>query len=277
MNANIYYLLIAFLPALTYLSIIYLRTNRLVDLRKSLNFFFYGFSSIILIFGILTIFPRLQDYIEFKEYITPSYGFFQRFSLPTPTEWAEVFRNFVQIGLVEELSKFTMFFIGLCLLKRETRPNTLFSYMFYSCIVATGFGMVENFLYFTRFAPYSSEHEMMNLICVRSAFSVVLHLEAGLIIGYFYAVSTVFSSWFKKVGWVVLGLILATIQHGLFNYQLSIFERFTFYGIDIMTASIIIIGLGLCYTMANDLAKRDGDKDKLWSIKKHVFNEGDKS
>lgn len=263
----------AFLPALIYLSIIYLRTNLLIDLRKSLNFFFYGFSSVILIFGILTIFPRLQEYIEFKDYITPNFGLFQRFSEPVATEWAKVFREFIQIGLVEELSKFTMFFIGISLLKKESRPNSLFSYMFYSCIVATCFGMVENFIYFTRFAPYASEHEMMNLICLRSSFSVVLHMEAGLIIGYFYAISTVFSNWFKKIGWVILGLILAAIQHGAFNYQLTIFERFTFYGIDIMTASIIITGLGLCYVMANDLVKRDGDQDKLWSMKKHIFNE----
>lgn len=282
MKENLFYLFAAFVPALIYLSLIYLRTNLLIDLRKSLNFFFYGFSSVLFIFAIFKIAPDIQTYIEYYE-VAPKINdpfnlFFKEFYLPaSPTEFAVVFQNFIQVGLLEEVTKFIFFVLGLRLLKKESRPNTLFSYMFYSCIVAAGFGMVENFIYFTSYATSYTYNQMSDLILSRSSYSVVLHMEAGLIIGYFYAISTLFKNWLAKIGWGTLGIVLATVLHGLFNYQFDFWDRPFWLGIDVLTASVVCIGLLLCYIMAGDLAKRDGDRDKLWSLKGKIFDDKEKT
>jgi RsiW-degrading membrane proteinase PrsW (M82 family) len=261
-------LTIAFVPALMYLATIYLRTNRLIDLQKALAFFFFGFCSILVVLGTHMIFPEILEYISYDVIPQPkSFNPYWFFNQSTPTAIAYIVHDFVQVALTEELAKFSMFFVGLWLLKKKARPNTLFSYMFYACVVGASFGMIENFVYFYNYSSSLTEEDLVSLMFSRSAYSVVLHMIVGMITGYFYALSTVVTDWKNKIGLVMSGILASTIIHGFFNYQLNHFPRYEFTGIDLVTLGIIASSLYLCYAMANDLAKRDGESDQLISFK----------
>jgi len=249
-------LIIAFVPALIYISIIYLRTNKLIDLQKALAFFFFGFCSILFLIAIQILCPSIS-YINYLD---------QNLE---PTFFSYLFFYFIQVGFTEELSKFTMFFIGLWLLKKKNRPNTLFSYMFYSCIVGASFGMIENFVYFIRSSKLelTTENSLIVLMIERSSYPIILHMTTGLIAGYFYALSTLFKKWVVKIGLVLIGIGFASLIHGFYNYQLKFFELIEFYSVDVTTAIILISSLYMCYAMANELASRDKVYEKLISFK----------
>ena len=197
-------LIIAFVPALIYLALIYLRTNRLVDIQKALAFFFFGFCSILVMLGTHMIFPEILGYISYTEISQPkSFTLYWPLNQSVPTEIAYIVHDFVQVALVEELAKFSMFFVGLWLLKKKDRPNTLFSYMFYSCVVGASFGMIENFVYFYNYSSSLTEEGLVSLMFSRSAYSVVLHMIVGMITGYLYALSTKAVLWVNKISLVL--------------------------------------------------------------------------
>ena len=84
--------------------------------------------------------------------------------------------SFIQVGLIEELSKF----FGFRIIEKK---NTPIDTMIYCGITALGFSFVENITYLL--------NNNIEIIFIRSTMSMILHLTCGLLMGYFIAVGRI--------------------------------------------------------------------------------------
>jgi RsiW-degrading membrane proteinase PrsW (M82 family) len=205
------YLLLAFLPVLFYIGVIW-STQPIgsINFRNSLHHFLSGIISIGLIFTYFRIFPGCQKLLN----INP--------------QWSYLFFSFIQIALVEEISKFISFRIG-----ETVRGETSVFYdkpiatMFYCGITGLGFAFIENVTYAMQYGG--------DVLLVRSFVAMLLHFLCGMIMGYWvsssrmptkiknrslFEVMCVNYPNFKKVGYYIIGIICAVFIHGLYDYNL---------------------------------------------------------
>lgn len=165
------------------------------------------------------------------------------------------FLAFVQIALVEELSKYLSFRI---LNISRTENDTAIAVMFYAMMTAAGFAVIENYFY--------AESYGKTVLFYRSFSSVILHMICGLIMGYFIARGrentdvqqyTVFEIFLKrkpkwrKTIYTTLGILAATAVHGIFDYLIMLDPKKAENKILIM----IIAGLWVSYLMGRKLSK----------------------
>ncbi|MCB0429057.1 MAG: PrsW family intramembrane metalloprotease [Flavobacteriales bacterium] len=112
------------------------------------------------------------------------------------------------IGLVEEVVKFLPFL--LILLVRSGAVNNPFDYILYASVSALGFAFVENLMY------YDGTH--LTIIHARSLTAVLGHMFDSSIVAYCMVLSKY--RWKKMpmfVG-VVMGLLIAAVAHGLYDF-----------------------------------------------------------
>jgi RsiW-degrading membrane proteinase PrsW (M82 family) len=237
-------IIFSLLPAIVYAFIIYLSTPyRAVSFVTGLSYWSVGFLSVLFVYGFHHLAPSLS-----KTMFPPPVGLF--------------FLAFVQIALVEEVSKYLSFRI-LNISRKEN--DTSVAVMFYAMMTAAGFAVIENYFY--------AESYGKAVLFYRSFSSVLLHMICGLFMGYFIARGrentdvqhyTVFEIFLKrkprwrKTIYTTLGILAAVATHGIFDYLIILDPKKAEDKILIM----IIAGLWVSFLIGRSLSKNYVVKDE---------------
>jgi RsiW-degrading membrane proteinase PrsW (M82 family) len=225
MILSLFYLLVAFIPVLFYIVIIWATTPwKSINIRTAFIYLFTGLMSIGIILTYFRLFPSCQDPVKIGG--EPSLIFF----------------CFIQVALVEEICKLAAFTIGDKTRIGEMEYDSPIGTMFYCGISSLGFAFLENVNYAL---TYGGE-----VLINRSFIAMMVHFLCGLIIGYWVSASRLPSkvqnrSFFevlvsnrpklKKVIYYSIGVCCAIALHGLFDFNI-------FSGGDESTTYIIIFG-----------------------------------
>jgi RsiW-degrading membrane proteinase PrsW (M82 family) len=191
-----------------------------------------------------------------------------------PTIFAIFIHAFLQVALLEETTKLIAFKTGDYIRgKIRDLKDKPFAVMFYAGMISVGFALIENISYAGRalwgdlsYTGVSPEDVLIR----RSMSAVILHMLAGMFMGYFIALGRMFSSNIKKAFYTFLGLISATFIHGAYDFLLMIpnnssdflilSETFIFH---IPTTIIILIGTMTAYIMGSHLLRLKYRNKKL--------------
>jgi RsiW-degrading membrane proteinase PrsW (M82 family) len=241
MGLLILYFLISFIPVLLYILTIWLSSPiNSIDLKKSIQYSLTGILSVGMLFIYFRMVPKCHHPIS---------------SDVNLSFW---FLAFIQISLIEELSKFISFNInermrGIDDVKYDSAIGT----MFYCGISALGFSFIENIDYAIKFGG--------QILIIRSFFSMLLHFICGLIMGYWISLSRIptrmkdrsllelfFIKYKKLKKWVysLIGIGCAVILHGMFDYNI-------FTGGHIVSNYIILLsGIIAVYLGVKDLQEK---------------------
>ena len=120
------------------------------------------------------------------------------------------------VALVEELFKFFTTRIGIFSNRNLDEPVDV---MIYIITAALGFAAYENILLLLRLGPVYPVADIIWITAFRFIGATFLHALASGLFGYFLAIS-LFS---RKRTWLpysLIGLTLATVLHGLFNFYI---------------------------------------------------------
>lgn len=239
---SILYLLLALLPVIAYIIIIWATTPwGSIDIKKSTQYFIIGTISIGLLLTFFRIFPNWQAPIS-----------------PNNLPLSFMVLSFIQIALMEELCKFIAFKINENIRgEDEVEYDSPIGTMFYCGISALGFSFIENVEY--------AIHYGGQVLIFRSFISMMAHFLCGLIMGYWISVSRLPSRLenrslmevifirkpiLKKVTYSIIGISCAVILHGLFDYNL-----FT-EGHIVSNYLILLGGIVAAYLASKDLNER---------------------
>lgn len=245
-------ILFAFIPVFIYMLFLKLTLPwNSMSISKSMKYFITGISSIIMILIFFRFFP------EWQASISPTFRIFG-FGYDT-----YLIMSFIQVSLLEELSKFFAFRIGDSIIGESNPVST----MFYCGISYLGFAFIENIQYAGNFGT--------DILLARSIFSMYLHFLCGCLVGYWIgllklAPKTKNRSFFelflrkhgsiRKITYYVAGIFMAVMLHGIFDFAL-------FTKSDI-TDSILIIMCGsmatyFAYINLNNVWRRTRESKKL--------------
>lgn len=207
---NLILLLLAFLPALAYSFIIYFNDRNNIKIGTALSYLIGGCISITFFDIITNVFPRFQEMM-----FTTSSGVLDLSTMsliqqPTTLTWVAF--AFVQVALLEEVTK-AMAWGSMSLFRQgeHRRQNTLFSTMFYSCMISVGFAGIENLQYLIS-TPTSE------LFIQRSLTAVITHMICGLLMGYFLALARLKKNLFNRLGFQLIGILAAVLFHGAYDF-----------------------------------------------------------
>lgn len=207
-------LILTILVGLFYVFMIYIKSP-----VKSINF---KTAIYYIIFGMLSI-----SFIRIFHMTFPEWRFYINASLLT----AVFVKAFFQVAFVEEMCKF----LGFTIIDRfrgkikKVTPDHPLATMFYVAMVSVSFAILENFWYET--SSYGFEFKVLG---IRSITSTVLHLLAGLLMGYWIALGriknvkkfgrTIYDHfiekhhWVKRVLYTAAGILSATAIHGIYDF-----------------------------------------------------------
>lgn len=238
---SLFYLLLAIIPVLFYVLIIWSTTPwKSIDLKTAFQYSITGVLSIALLITFFYIFPNWQKPID-----------------PTDLSFSLVIMAFVQVAMVEEISKLAAFKINESIRGDSITNDSPIGTMFYSGISALGFAFMENVKYALMFGG--------NVLIFRSFITIMVHFLCGLVMGYWISVSRLPSKLknrslmevsfirypnLKKVLYHIIGILFAVLLHGLYDY--NIFS----YGEKITNYLIIIGGIVVSYLMFKDLNEK---------------------
>jgi len=241
MFLSLFYLLVAFLPVIAYIFIIWATTPyKSINIRTAFLYLISGLISIGIILTYFRLFPSCQDVVLFSD-----------------MSMSLLFFCFIQVALVEELCKLAAFSIGDRLRIDERDYDSPIGTMFYCGISALGFAFLENVNYAL---TYGGE-----VLILRSVVALLVHFLCGLIMGYWVASSRLPSkvenrSFFevilhhkpkvKKIVYYSIGVFCALILHGLYDF--NIFSG----GNDATSYMIIFGGVISAYLAAKSLIEK---------------------
>ncbi len=246
---------LSFIPAVIYSFIIYISLPyKTIKLKTGLTYLIGGFFSVGLLLYFFQIFPvwtNLSDYIVDK-YKDPLYYLH--------------IENFIQIGLIEELSKLgTFFLIEWYIRKKSDGEAHPLATMFYVGMVSLGFAVIENISYgINSVTP-------LDTIMWRSITAVIGHMVFGMFMGYWISLGRVGARLknrsivdiiilkndkLRRRVFILIGLILAAILHGLYDLHISITG---IAGITTLYMLLMISVLGVFWCFKN-LTKIHNDK-----------------
>lgn len=117
--------------------------------------------------------------------------------------------------VVEELMKGLIVFFLL----RYRHFDNVTDGLVYGAAAGLGFGMTENFLYFTTYAEHMSGYEWLNLIFIRSMMTANMHCAATATFGAGIAKLRDYGA--KAILYVIGGYVLAVLLHASWNYLVS--------------------------------------------------------
>lgn len=115
-----------------------------------------------------------------------------------------------RVGLIEEYVKLFPFIFFLFFTKKLKEP---YDYMFYTALSAFGFAFTENLIYFSNHGT--------TIIQTRGFFSVLGHAVFTSSVGYLLAYSRFKKKLLPAPILLIIGLFLAAILHGLFDFLLK--------------------------------------------------------
>ena len=121
------------------------------------------------------------------------------------------FSAFLEAGIPEELSKFLMFMIFIW---RDKNFDEYFDGIVYATFIGLGFACLENIEYVFLFGFGTG--------VVRALISVPGHFLFGVVMGYFFSMAKFHPE--KRGTYLMSGLLLAMVAHGLFDWLLMVTE-----------------------------------------------------
>lgn len=180
-----------FLPALIYaVSILASFPKKTIKMKNAFLYFLMGSISVHAVSAVQWILPgwdfMLKDFVMGTALVA-----------------------FVQVALLEESAKLLFYRFANMYRGRLPQPMAI---MFYAMCVSAGFAVVENMMYAWRFGP--------DVLWVRAASAIILHMLAGLIMGYFIALGIYIKK--GKLLFKMFGLMSAVFIHGLYNFNLMV-------------------------------------------------------
>ena len=217
------YILFGILPSIIWL-LFYLRKDSHPESNKMvLKIFFYGMlvavPAILLEMGILQILGELK----------------------LPLILLTFLNIFIGIALVEELLKYWVVKEKVLGHPEFDEPTDV---MLYMIIAALGFAAAENILILFSLGPAFLLGDVITVSVLRFWGATFLHVLASGVLGYFLALS-IFDT--KKRGvFLILGVGIATLLHGLYNFSIMELER----SFPILIPVIILVGLAIFITFA---------------------------
>jgi len=242
---NLWYTVAAFLPAMVYAIIAFFTSpKKTINLKKGFLYLLLGTVSVFFVQNLHEIFPYWQTQLGL-EYDLSVFLF-----------------AFFQIAFVEELLKFLTFKLIYLVRLPDSRSDTPIATMFYCMMVAMGFGFTENFFY--------AMHYGGDILFIRAFTSMVCHMICGGILGYFYSLGksnytlgnrSVLDFFFRKnriIKWIsfsTFGLIVTSLYHGLYNYNLFSYTR-TSYSFMLL---LLILGFISTRIASSHLARLNND------------------
>ncbi len=116
----------------------------------------------------------------------------------------------LNVGLVEEYVKLFPFIILLFFTKKLKEP---YDYMLFTSLVAFGFAFTENLIYFT--------DQGIGIMQIRGMLSVIGHAVFTSTVGYLLAFSRFKRRLAPPAVLVMLGLVIAALLHGTFNFLIG--------------------------------------------------------
>ena len=119
------------------------------------------------------------------------------------------FSAFLEAGIPEEFSKFLIFMLFIW---RDKNFDEYFDGIVYATFIGLGFACVENIEYVFMFGFGTG--------VVRALLSVPGHFLFGVVMGYFLSMAKFHPE--KRGTYVISGLLLAMIAHGLFDWLLMV-------------------------------------------------------
>ena len=179
----------------------------------------------VFILGIVAACLTLPIQIGFK-------GLFSSFLLET-TLFYKIIYIFIIVAFVEEIMKFLVVRYKALADPEFDEPVDV---MIYMITAALGFAAVENILYLK---DLSNIEEILFLTSLRFVGAILLHALCSAIFGYFIALS--FFKEKNKTKLFFIGLLSATILHGLFNSFIMIEKGEGFIGL--IATLILLISL----------------------------------
>lgn len=270
-NNHILAFIFSILPALIYGYIIFRHSPKnSIQLNKLWVYTIIGFLSITFFNFFSFIFPDFQKPL-FRDLIgtifTPSGEIIDVY---LETVFTILFLAFVQVSLLEEISKWAAFKSGDLIRGRNALRDHPYAIMFYTAMVAAGFASIENTEYAIRAirGVYGEDVSVIDVLTVRSFSSVVMHMTCGIIMGYYIALGAK-SKRADRIKFNIVGIFSAVVLHGAYDFVLMYGpiseKRFALGSITIHWPSMIlvIIGLALSYFMAVDLKYRKIRKNKI--------------
>lgn len=183
--------LLTFVPALTYAFIVFMSFPRKsINLRIAFLYFLMGSIAVTAVTAFQWILPGWTFKIE--DFLT-----------------GLIITAFIQVALLEEGMKLLFYRFTSMYRGRRPMPHAI---MFYSMSIAAGFAVVENMMYAWRFGP--------DVLWIRSYSAIILHMLAGLIMGYFISLGV----YKRKLKYLfqTLGLVSATFIHGLYDFNVMV-------------------------------------------------------
>lgn len=212
------YIVLGVLPSIIWL-LFYLRKDAHPESnRMVLKIFFYGMlialPAVFLEMGIFSVIGELK--------FSPSI--------------VTILNTFLGVALIEEVLKYLV-------VREKVLNNPEFDepidVMLYMIIVALGFAAVENILILFGLAPTFLIAEALSISLFRFLGATFLHALVSGTVGFFIAISLFETK--KRTQLIALGLGLAIILHGLYNFAIIKTEG----NLKLLIPLIIIIGLAI--------------------------------
>lgn len=145
------------------------------------------------------------------------------------------YQAFVEAGIPEELSKFLIFMIFVW---RDKDFDEYFDGIVYACFIGLGFACVENIMYVFGATVQSLAGGFVTSF-FRALLSVPGHFLFGVILGYFLSMAKFRPQ--KRALYILLGLGLAMLGHGMFDWLLMVTEGLGT-GLTLLVYALFIIG-----------------------------------
>lgn len=270
-DSNILLFLLCLLPVALYSTFIFLFSPSLsIKFKTAFIYLYTGLLSVTLLQFIFFIFPHLHD----KMFVNSEGGFELNgnvFEIYTPTLGTLLMFAFVQVALMEEMSKWiALKCAGYMRGNHKRSLDHPYAIMFYSALISAAFSIVENIQYAQRaaygeFGPTTPE----NVLAIRAVTSVIVHMACGLFMGYYIALAKN-SNTIKKVLYNILGIGAATFMHGLYDFnwfkpntENDYYEILPNFPVHISSAIIILFSIVIAFFMAWNLkAMKRGNSKK---------------
>jgi RsiW-degrading membrane proteinase PrsW (M82 family) len=259
---NILAFIFSILPALIYGFIVFIHSpKKTIQLNKLWIYTIIGFLSITFFNFFTFIFPEFQVPL-FREFIGFSYINGELISFFKNTMLSVLFLAIIQVALLEEFSKWMTFKCGDLIRGRNTLRDHPYAIMFYTTMVAAGFASIENTEYAVRALSggFGPDADVSQVLFVRSISTVIMHMICGIVMGYYIALGAK-SHKLDRVKYNFIGLVSATILHGLYDFTLM-YGPLSETTAHWPSAIIVVGGLVLAYFMATDLKYRKIYKKK---------------
>lgn len=257
-SSNIILFLLCIIPIVFYSIAVFANSPSFsIRFKTSFTYLYTGLLSVTLLQFLYFIFPHIHDTF-FKINIENFQIKDINFEIYQPTLSSLLLFAFIQVALMEELSKWIAFKCTDYMRgKRRKNLDHPYAIMFYSALTSAAFAIVENIQYAQR--AMSGEFGQItakDLLVTRAVTSVIVHMACGLFMGYYIAIGKGASKT-KIIFYNIIGISAATFIHGIYDFswmrpntELDFYMLFNEFKIHIPSTIIILFSLSIAFFMS---------------------------